>query len=79
MNGTARLDPASNRRDGVGLDHGAAEGRLQARRLRHAATLRCTATAGQAAQPQPQRGWLKTESKALQPQPWTMLGNAAAI
>jgi hypothetical protein len=78
MNGTARLEPASDRGDGdplgqgehlwggqlrhlpaaegrggVGLDHGVADGRLQARRQRHGTTLRRTATAGQAAQPQP--------------------------
>ena len=83
MNGTARLEPASDRgnggllgqgehlwggqhrhlpaaegRGGVGLDHGVAEGRLQARRQRHGTTLRRTATAGQAAQPQPHRGWI---------------------
>ena len=56
MNGTARLEPASDRGNG-GL-HGVAEGRLQARRQRHGTTLRRTATAGQAAQPQPHRGWI---------------------
>ena len=56
--GQHRHLPAAEGRGGVGLDHGVAEGRLQARRQRHGTTLRRTATAGQAAQPQPHRGWL---------------------
>jgi len=91
MNGTARLEPASDRgnggllgqgehlwggqhrhlpaaegRGGVGLDHGVAEGRLQARRQRHGTTLRRTATAGQAEQPQPHRGWLCNRARVYE-------------